>query len=285
MKTKQRASTSILMHLSLYAGAIVVSFPFFYMIALSLRRPGSGELGILFPRGDGVFGIDWSRIGLDNFIRLFTTENAFTAIVNSVFFSSASAAFACVFAAMAGYALARLRFGGRKLVFTIVLAALVIPGPLLLAPLYSMLFKLGLLNTYAGLILPGIAPAFGIFLFRQATLSSVPNELVESARIDGCGEFRIFFSIAFPLLKPMVSAFVLITFLGAWNNFLMPQIVLSDESKFPLATYVAQLRGLYGTDYGLIMAATLVSVGPVMLIFLALQRDFISGLTAGAVKG
>jgi ABC-type glycerol-3-phosphate transport system permease component len=166
-----------------------------------------------------------------------------------------------------------------------VLAALVIPGPLLLAPGYKLLFDLGLLDTYAGLLLPGLAPAFGVFLFRQAMINSVPATLLESARIDGAGEIRIFFTIVVPLVRPMIGAYLIIVFLGAWNNFIGPQIVLQDSTSFPLSVAINQLRGLYGTDYGLVMAGTLVSIAPVLALFLLLQKEFISGLTSGAVKG
>jgi ABC-type glycerol-3-phosphate transport system permease component len=130
-----------------------------------------------------------------------------------------------------------------------------------------------------------MAPAFGIFLFRQSTLRSVPPTLLEAARIDGASEWRIFFSIVLPLVRPMFGAFILITFLGTWNNFISPQIVLQTPHKFPLAVALAQLRGLYGNDYGLITAGTIVSITPVMILFLLLQRDFVAGLTTGAVKG
>jgi multiple sugar transport system permease protein len=113
----------------------------------------------------------------------------------------------------------------------------------------------------------------------------VPLDLIEAARVDGCGEIRLFFTMILPLVKPMVGAFLLITFMGAWNNFLQPQIVLQTPQKFPLAVAIAQLKGLYGTDYGLLMAGTLVSIVPIMGLFLLLQKDFVSGLTAGAVKG
>ncbi|MEM1164654.1 MAG: carbohydrate ABC transporter permease [Planctomycetota bacterium] len=272
-------------HLLLYTGALIVLLPFVYMLCVSVREPGPGALGMFLPAGNGALGVDWSRVGLGNYIRLFVELDVIQPLLNSIFFSAASASLATVTAAMAGYTLAKHRFVGRRAVFATVLAALVIPGPLLLAPLYTMLFRLGLLDTYAGLILPAAAPAFGVFLFRQASISSVPTELLEAARIDGCGEYRAFFSIALPLLRPMTSAFVLISFLGAWNNFLLPQVILTNEDKFPLAVFVAQLRGLYGTDYGLIMASTFVSIAPVMVLFLFLQREFISGLTAGAVKG
>ena len=187
--------------------------------------------------------------------------------------------------AAGGFALARYEFRGKTLITTLVLGALIIPPPLLLAPTYEMLYHFSLLDTYAGLLLPGLAPAFGVFLFRQATIQSVPTELLEAARIDGCGEMRAFFVIVLPLLRPMVGAFMLITFLMWWNNFIGPQVVLQSPEKYPLAVAIAQLKGTYYQDYGLQMAATLISVAPVMILFLLLQREFISGLTAGAVKG
>ena len=116
-------------------------------------------------------------------------------------------------------------------------------------------------------------------------LNSVPAELLESARMDGAGEFRIFFTIVIPLVRPMIGAFLLITFLGAWNNFISPQIVLQEPEVFPLSVTINNLRGIYATDYGLIMSGTLISVAPVMCLFLLLQKEFISGLTTGAVKG
>jgi ABC-type glycerol-3-phosphate transport system permease component len=130
-----------------------------------------------------------------------------------------------------------------------------------------------------------MAPAFGVFLFRQSMINSVPGDLMEAARIDGCGEIRMFFTIIMPIVRPMLGAFLLITFLGCWNNFIGPQIVLQTPEKFPLAVAIAQLKGLYATNYGLLMAGTLVSIVPVLALFLLLQKEFIAGLTAGAVKG
>jgi ABC-type glycerol-3-phosphate transport system permease component len=124
-----------------------------------------------------------------------------------------------------------------------------------------------------------------VFLFRQAMLQSVPTEILQAARIDGCGEIRIFFQLVLPLVRPMTGAFILITFLATWNNFIHPQIVLQTPEKFPLAVAIAQLKGLYSTDYGLLMAGTLTSIAPPLALFLLLQKEFIAGLTSGAVKG
>ncbi|MEM6332023.1 MAG: carbohydrate ABC transporter permease [Planctomycetota bacterium] len=250
----------------------------------------------------GFGHIAWGQLTLGNFERLFRgtprpdpdpisdsperiPTGVWRAILNSFFFASITAVLATLGAAMGGYGLAKFRFPGRSLIDNTVLAALVIPGALLIAPGYQLLYWLGLLDTYLGLILPGLAPAFGVYLFRQAMISSLPTAMMEAARIDGCGELRLFFTIALPMVRPMAGAFLLITYLGAWNNFIGPQIVLQSPEKLPLAVWISQLRGVYGIDYGLIMAATLVSITPVLVLFLLLQRDFIAGLTAGAVKG
>jgi multiple sugar transport system permease protein len=196
-----------------------------------------------------------------------------------------TAILATLMCAMGGYALAKLDFKGRRAVSWLVLAAVIIPPTLLLAPSYQLLFQLGLLDTFTGLILPAAVPAFGVHLFRESASASVPDQIIEAARIDGSGELRIFFTLALPLMRPMAGTFLLITFLGVWNNFISPQIVLQSEGRLPLAVAVAQLKGVYYQDYGLQMAGTLISVAPVLVLFLLLQREFISGLTTGAVKG
>ncbi|MEM7576440.1 MAG: carbohydrate ABC transporter permease [Planctomycetota bacterium] len=269
-------------------------------IVQAAEQPGAGPMRFEMTEGnpEGRFGRAWGLLTLDNFERLFLgtvnpqdpeaprqSTGIWRAILNSFFFASVSAVLATLGAAMGGYALAKFRFRGRNLLDNIVLASLVIPGALLIAPGYQLLYWLGLLDSYVGLILPGIAPAFGIYLFRQAMIQSLPDEMMEASRIDGCGEFRIFFTMALPMVRPMAGAFLLITYLGAWNNFIGPQIILSTPEKYPLAVWISQLRGVYGIDYGLIMAGTLVAIAPVLGLFLLLQKEFIAGLTAGAVKG
>lgn len=240
---------------------------------------------LFFPLKEGGLAIDWARLTLENFRGLFFSLNFGNYIANSFFLASVTSVLATLFAAMGGYALAKFQFTGRQLMLGVVLFAIIIPAPLLLAPVFQLIYQLNLLNTYTGLILPAMAPAFGIFLFRQAMLNSVPTELLEAARIDGCGEGRIFLTIVLPIVRPMVGAFLLITFLGTWNNFIMPQVLLQSEEMFPLSVAIAQLRGTYSTDYGMISAGTVISIAPVMCLFLLLQREFISGLTSGAVKG
>ncbi len=272
--------------------AIVTLVPFAYLIFSAFKTKDAFFSGPFWPvvQGGAWYAVDWSGFTLSNFSRLWTEvkvgEASFLrAVLNSFFFASVMSIVSTLGAAMGGYALAMYRFRGRELITTVVLGALVIPGALLIAPGYFLMYQLGLLDSYLGLIIPGIAPAFGIYLFRQAFISSLPMEMMEAGRIDGCSEWRMFFQLGLPMVKPMVGAFVLITYLGTWTNFLGPQIILQTPEKYPLAVAVAQLRGTYNIEYGMIMAGTLVAVGPVLLLFLLLQKDFIAGLTAGSVKG
>lgn len=269
---------------SLALFALVTAVPFVWMLCASVKTNEDFFTTLFLPRDDAG-GIAWDRVTLRHYIALFSEHGFARAIVNSVFLSATTAVVATLTASMAGYALARFQFKGRAVVSATVIGVLVVPGTVLLAPSYQLLFNLGLLDSFMGLILPAAAPAFGVFLFSQAVRSSVPPQLLEAARIDGCGELRIFFEIALPLLRPMVGAFLLITFLGTWNNFIGPQIVLQTPERFPLAVAVSQLRGVYYQDYGLQMAGTLVSVFPVLALFIVLQKEFIAGLTTGAVKG
>ena len=272
-------------YLALIFFAALTLIPLVWMATSAVKNQSDFFTSYFLPAGDGLFGVAWDRITFANFERLFAEHPVGRALFNSFFFASVSSAAATLACAMGGYSLAKFSFSARGWLTAVVLGALIIPAPLLIAPSYQLLWQLGLLNSYSGLILPALAPAFGVFLFRQSMLNSVPAELLESARLDGAGEFHIFFTIVIPLVRPMIGAFLLITFLGAWNNFISPQIVLQEPGLFPLSVTVNNLRGIYATDYGLIMSGTLVSIAPVMCLFLLLQKEFISGLTSGAVKG
>ncbi|RMH30415.1 MAG: carbohydrate ABC transporter permease [Planctomycetota bacterium] len=273
-----------LLHTLLGVLAVVTLVPFLWLILASLKNKEDFSRSMFLPPGDAPGTIGWDRLTLENYHNLFDLGFG-GAFLNSVFYSSTTAVLATLICAAAGYALAKFRFRGRNGVTLGVLALIVLPPTLLIAPGYELLYHLGLLDTVPGLILPFLAPAFGVFLFRQAVTQSVPDQLLEAARMDGCSEVEIFFAIALPLIRPMVGAFLLITFLGMWNNFISPQIVLQSSDKQPLSVAIAQLRGLYRSDYGLMMAGTVVSIAPVAVLFLMLQKQFISGLTTGAVKG
>jgi multiple sugar transport system permease protein len=279
--------TKIATYAFLVVFAFITLVPFFWLVCASIKNQDVFFQYQFLPLGHGFLGIDWKSLTIHYYKDLLTQEefDFGRSLLNSVFYASTTACLSTLFCAMGGYALAKFQFKGRETMIALVLGCLIIPGSLLLAPTYEVLYRLGLLDSYAGLILPALAPAFGIYLFRQSMLNSVPMELLEAARIDGCGEFRIFFSIVLPLIRPMIGAFLLITFLGCWNNYIGPQIIFQTPEKYPLAVKIAQLKGLYSINYGLLMAGTVISIAPVMVLFLFLQKEFISGLTTGAVKG
>jgi multiple sugar transport system permease protein len=184
---------------------------------------------------------------------------------------------------MAGYAFAKLRFTGRDPIFRTLLAALVIPGQLGMLPLFLLLKELGLVNTYAGVVIPGLASIFGIFLVRQYALS-LPDSILDAARVDGASELRIYWSIALPALRPILVTLGLFTFMGTWNDFLWPLIVLSDDRMFTLPVALANLLGEHAQDAEVMMAGSVVTVLPMVVLFLALQKSYLAGVSGG-VKG
>jgi ABC-type glycerol-3-phosphate transport system permease component len=224
------------------------------------------------------------RLTADSYRRLFTTFPFLRCLMNSLFITGTTVIVQLFFSSLAGFALAKYEFRGKKQVMLLMLATMMIPGQVVMAPLYELIYRIGLVDSYLGLIIPGAVSVFGIFLFRQSILQ-VPDELLHAARIDGCSEFRIYWDIVMPVSKPMIGAFCLIGFMGSWNNFLWPQIILHHQERFTLPIGLNRLVDLYQQQYGMLMAGTLLSVLPVVILFLALQREFVAGLTAGAVKG
>ena len=220
-----------------------------------------------------------------NYVDLFHKTDLFQHnLLNSIFLASTTVIVQLFFSSLAGFALAKYEFKGKKLITVLMLATLMIPGQLTMAPLFELLHRLGLVDSYLGLIIPGAVSVFGIFLFRQSILS-IPDELLQAARIDGCSEFQIYRDIVMPVSRPMIGAFCLISFMGAWNSFLWPQIILHNRNLFTLPIALSQMIGVYSQEYGMLMAGTLISVLPVVILFLVLQKEFVAGLTAGAVKG
>ncbi|MEU0603411.1 carbohydrate ABC transporter permease [Streptomyces sp. NPDC006393] len=192
-----------------------------------------------------------------------------------------------LFCSMLGYALAKLEFTGRSKVFGLVLAALMVPGNLLILPLYVLMNKLNLIDTYAGLVLPFAAGAFGVFLMRQF-MQSIPDELLEAARIDGAGEWYIFWRIVLPLVKPALATLTIFTFLGSWNNFVWPLIATNDPGKYrlpvALATFANDPNRTVGGGNGMLMAGSLLIVLPVLVVFAVLQRHFTQGIATAGLK-
>lgn len=224
------------------------------------------------------------RLTAENFPSLFSQMPFMRFMMNSFFVAGATVMLQLFFSSLGGYALAKYEFAGRKAIMAIMLATMMIPGPVLLAPMYELIYHLRLIDSHLGLIVPGMVNVFGMFLFRQAMLS-VPDEMLQAARIDGCSEFGIFWHIVMPVSRPIVGAFCLIAFMGTWNSFLWPQIILQTSDRFTLPIGLNQMVGVYEADYGALMAGTLLAVLPVVVLFFLLQKEFIAGLTKGAVKG
>ena len=265
--------------------ALLTLLPFVWMVCAAVKSNEDFFTSQFLPRGPGFLGIAWDHLTLDQFVRLFRDLPVPRALLNSLFLASVGSVFATLFCAMGGYGLSKFHFTGSRTLTAVILGTVVLPVALLLSPRFETLYHLGLVDHYLGIFLPALAPAFGLYLFRQAMINSVPADILESARLDGCGEFRIFFQIVLPIVRPMVSAYLIISFIAIWNDYITPQIMLQSPERQPLSVVIFSLKGLYTDDYGLLMAGTLVSIAPVMLLFFLLQREFISGLTSGAVKG
>ncbi|MEV6110863.1 carbohydrate ABC transporter permease [Streptomyces sp. NPDC051940] len=192
---------------------------------------------------------------------------------------------ALVVALLAGYAFAKFRFRGRTVLFGVLLSTLVVPDQVMLVPLFQMMMDFRLMDSYQAVVLPGLCVPFAIFLMRQA-LSGMPDELLDAARVDGAGELRVIFSVVVPVMRPVLAALGVFLFLGSWNQFVWPLIALRSPEMHTLPVALATLHGQESnTDYGAILAGTAVSALPMMVLFLVLQRQFISGLLAGATKG
>ncbi len=225
-----------------------------------------------------------SQPTLEGYRDLFATAGLGRNFANSLLVSAAITALSLLLNTMAGYAFAKLRFAGRERMFQLLLAALVVPAQVAMLPLFLMMKQLGLVNSYWGVLVPGMASVFGIFLVRQYA-RSIPDALIEAARIDGAGELRIFFRIVLPLLKPVLVTLATFTFMGAWNDFMWPLIVLTDQQHYTLPVALAALSREHIMEVELMMAGAVVTVLPVLLLFLLLQRYYIQGLLLGSVKG
>jgi multiple sugar transport system permease protein len=221
---------------------------------------------------------------LDNYRQLFQVLDFPTFFFNSAFVATAITLGNLVFCSMLGYALAKLRFPGKRVIFALVLGTLMVPAVVLFVPLFVLVSNLGMANSYPGLIFPFLAGPFGVFLMRQFILG-LPDELIQAARVDGASEFRIFRSIILPLCKPVLATLGILTFLTSWNQFLWPLVVAQSEEKYTLPVALAIYSiGEKRADYGLLMAGSVVVVIPVLLVFLVLQRHFVRGIAMTGIK-
>ncbi len=256
-------------------GAVLMLVPFYWLVVASTHRTRD-----IFSNPPNLVPGDqlWT-----NLYNLFTEAHFGAALQNSLLIALLYAAFGAVVCTMAGYAFAKFSFYGQNVLFGLVLVILALPSQVTLVPLFQIMVSLGWLNTYQALILPNLALPFGIFLMRQ-TMQSVPDELIQAARVDGAGEFRIFMQIVLPTMRPALAALGIFMFLGQWNDFVYPLIVLRTPDAYTVPVALATLQGVSTTDYGQLLAGTAMSVLPVLGMFLFLQRQFVAGILAGAIK-
>jgi len=271
-----RRANSAIVHTLLVAGGLLTLFPLLWMLSASFMS--SGEATTFPPH------LIPHAPTLAQYRDLFLRLNIVHAFLSSSIVAILVTVFSVLFGSMAGYAFAKLRFGGRERMFGFLLTAIIVPPQVGMLPLFLLMKKLHLVNTYWGVIIPSMVTVFGIFLIRQFMLS-VPQELLEAARIDGAGEFRIYWSVVMPLARPILATLATFMFMSTWNDFMWPLIILSNQSHHTLPVALANLLGEHVLDVELMMAGAVITVLPVLIVFLVLQRYYIAGLMVGSVKG
>ncbi|MCD6412649.1 MAG: carbohydrate ABC transporter permease [Elusimicrobia bacterium] len=265
-----------LIFFALVVGAVFMLFPFLWMLFVSLKKTGHGFLlDFAFAKPFFAnFKAVWNNPSFP-FSRFF---------LNSLIVATSGAFLTALFCSMGGYVFAKKDFYLKELVFWMMLATLMVPGMMYMVPQFAIVTKLGWINTYKGMIIPHVANVFGLFLLRQH-METIPNSLLDSAKIDGASEWQIFRTIIVPLSLPVITTVFLLTFLFQWTNFLWQLVVNTpDSAKLTLPVGLALFKGQYSTEWTKLMAASAFSIIPIAVLFIAAQRFFIEGLTAGAVK-
>jgi len=272
----RRLGSPLLVHGVLVLLAAFSLFPLLWMVSVSLMHAGEASAypPPLLPASPT----------LENYRELFTRSGIARTLGNSLLLATAATLLSLVFNVGAGYAFARLPFPGRERIFRVLVLSLVIPGQVAMLPLFLLLKSLGLVNSYGGVLVPALASIFGIFLVREYA-RTIPEELLEAARIEGAGELRIFRSIVLPLLRPILVTLAVFTFLASWNDFMWPLIILTDQHLQTLPVALAGLSREHVQDNELMMAGAVLTVLPPLVLFLALQRYYLRGLLLGSIKG
>jgi len=277
LDTKRSAASKWLLYTVVTVGFVAVITPFVWMILGSFK--GQGELLRVPPTW-------WPESPtLDNYRSLFGKQSFLRYFFNSAFVAVVITVANVTFSSMVGYALAKLTFRGKKLVFALVMGTLMIPGMVTFVPLFVLVANLGMVDSYPGLILPFLVTPFGVFLMRQFIIG-LPDDLLDAGRIDGAGELRIFRQIILPLCGPALATLGILTFLGSWNNFLWPLVVAQTQNYYtlPVALALFSNNQQFIPNYGVLMAGATVVVVPVLIVFLVFQRRFIEGIASTGIK-
>jgi len=275
-KKKRSAPSKWWLYIVLTIGFVAVVTPFVWMILGSFK--GESELRQVPPTW-------WPETPtLDNYRQLFAKESFLRYFFNSTVVAIAVTVGNLIFCSMVGYALAKLTFRGKKVVFGMVMGTLLLPGMVTFVPLFVLVANLGLVDSYPGLILPFLVTPFGVFLMRQFIVG-LPDDLLDAGRVDGASELRIFRQIILPLCGPGLATLGILTFLGSWNNFLWPLVVAQTQDHYTLPVALALFStGQNVTNYGLLLAGATVVVAPIVIVFLILQRRFIEGIATTGIK-
>lgn len=268
---------SIWMYGLLAAIALLMLFPLLWLLSTSLKSPTEDIFQFppqLLP----------SQPTFNNFVRVWQTNPFGRYLFNSSLIAVLTVGLNLLFCALAAYPLARLEFRGREIIFTAIVTTIMIPFQIVMIPLYILTVQLGMKNSYLGIIFPAIASAFGIFLLRQA-FQGVPKELEEAARIDGCSELGIWWNVMIPAIRPALVTLAIFVFIGSWSDFLWPLIVIDKPEFYTLPLGVAMLAGTFSLDWRLIAAGSIISIAPILVLFLFLQRYIVPTETGSGVKG
>ncbi|MFP7170333.1 carbohydrate ABC transporter permease [Terribacillus sp. 7520-G] len=259
--------------------SLIALFPIISMV-LSSFIPSSSLM-----RNGISFSFPWDELTLSNYTYIFTQSPEYwTWYGNSLWISALMIVLSLFFSSMVGYALAMYDFKGSNIFFVAVLFILMVPFEILMLPLFRLMMDMMLIDTYLGVILPGVVAPVAVFFFRQYALG-LPKELMDAARMDGSTEYGIFFKIMLPLMGPSLAAMAILQGLGSWNNFLWPLLVLRSNDMFTLPLGLATLLTPYGNNYDILIAGSVMTIIPIVILFIFFQRYFISGLTVGGVKG
>lgn len=276
MKKKKASPFSVITIILMSILTIIFVFPFYWIMTGAFKSQGEA---IKIPP-------QWWPLHptMENFQKLLVQNPAGQWLINSVLIAGITMLLVCITSSLAGYVLAKKRFYGQKLLFSVFIAAMALPKQVVLVPLVRIISMMGIHDTLSAVILPLVGWPFGVFLMKQFS-ENIPTELLEAARIDGCNELKTFTNIAFPIVKPGFAALAIFTFINTWNDYFMQLVMLASRDKLTISLGVATLQAEMATNYGLIMAGAALAAVPIVAVFLLFQKSFTQGITMGAVKG
>lgn len=268
--------TKIVTHFVLLIGVIISIFPFYWLIVMATNT--SSDILRFPPKltfGSELFANVTNVLGSIDFYQAF---------LNTLFVSSVNVIGVLFFCSLAGFTFAKFTFPGKNLLFAALLLTMMIPSQMSFVPSFLLIAEFGWVDSYKALIIPGLASAFGIFWIRQFCQDAVPDELLEAGRLDGCNTFRLYWNVALPSLRPALTFLGIFTFIGVWNDYLWPLVTINSPNRYTLQVMLAQLNGVYDTDYAIIMTGTLMATIPLIILFVIFSKQFIAGVAEGAIK-